>query len=134
MGVYDTFVSPPDPEDGIEIAVQVKMTNDGDSMPTYKVGDKIPISIPECVIIGNEGYVVIKDGIVILVGGTIYDKWGGLFEPLDIIEERNVIAQALNIKNRVIQDGKKAQEVLRNITDLESPSNDDIEEILDGTP
>lgn len=107
MGVYDTYVSPPDPEDGIEIAVQVKMLNDGQSMTTYRVGDKISTPIPECIIIGHEGYVVIINGLVALVGGTIYDKWGGLLEPADIIKERNVIAHVLDIKNRMITGGEK---------------------------
>lgn len=130
MGVYDTYISPPDPEDGIEIAVQVKMLNDGESMTTYRVGDKIPTPIPECVIIGYEGFVVIKDGTVVLVGGTVYDKWGGLLECKDIIEERNVIAQMLHTKDKLFAEGK-AQNVLSRTTDLESPSNEEIEEILD---
>lgn len=122
MGVYDIFV-------GDELTVQVKMTNDGESMPHYKTGDTI--ELPDCVIIGYEGFVVIKDNTVILVDETVYDKWGGLLECKDIIEERNVIAQVLRTKSKIFEDGKKAQEVLRNTTDLESPSNEDIEEILD---
>lgn len=122
MGVYDMF-------EGEELTVQVKMTNDGESMPTYKVGDSI--ELPDCVIVGYEGYVVIVDKTVILIDANIYDKWGGLLECKDIIEERNVIAQMLSTKDKILADGRKAQEVLRNTTDLESPSDAEIEEILD---
>ena len=128
MGVYDIFTGPPD-ENGVQTAVQVKMTNDGRSLPYYTIGDTI--ELPDCVIIGYEGFVVIKDNTVILVDETVYDKWGGLLECKDITEERNVIAQVLHTKSKLFEDGKKAQEVLRNTTDLESPSDDEIEEVLD---
>jgi len=122
MGVYDIF-------EGDELTVQVKMTNDGESMPHYKVGDSIKLH--DCVIIGYEGFVVIKDNTVILVDTNIYDKWGNPLECKDIIEEGNVIAQMLHTKDKIMSDGRKAQEVLRNTTDLESPSDGEIEEILD---
>lgn len=104
MGVYDMFSSPPD-DDGVVTVVQVKMTNDGQSMPMYNVGDKI--AMHDCVIIGYEGYVVIKDGLVILVDSNLHDKWGGLLECSEVIKERNVIAHVLDIKNRMITGGGK---------------------------
>lgn len=105
MGVYDMFASPPD-DDGVVTTVQVKMTNDGQSMPTYNVGDKI--AMHDCVIIGYEGYVVIKDGLVILVDSNLYDKWGNLLVCKDVIEEGNVIAQMLRTKSRIFEEGKKS--------------------------
>jgi hypothetical protein len=98
MGVYDTFHSSED-EMGIRTSVQVKFTNDGESMPLYGVGDRIPFPIEECVIIGYEGYVVISKGIVQQVGLTIYDKWGGLYEPNHIIDSSNPIAKVIDELN-----------------------------------
>ena len=112
MGLYDTFVSPSDDE-GNSTAVQVKFTQIEDGLPVYNVGDKTPYPIYECVIIGYEGYVVINAGIVQQVGMTIYDKWGGLLEPSEIINSSNPIAQVLKM------------------TDLEQISSEEVREIID---
>ncbi len=121
MGLYDTFVSPSDDE-GNSTAVQVKFTQIEDGLPVYNVGDKIPYPIYECVIIGYEGYVVINAGIVQQVGMTIYDKWGGLLEPVEIVDNRNPITIAMQ---RTLDVDNL------NLTDLEQTSPEEVREIID---
>jgi hypothetical protein len=123
MGLYDTFVSPSDDE-GHSTAVQVKFTQLGEGLPVYQVGDKIPLAIYEGVIIGYEGYVVINAGIVVQVGETIYDKWGGLLEPREIINSNNPIVMALSDLELTDLDDLK-------ITDLEQVSPEEIKELID---
>ncbi len=115
MGLYDTFLGDVN-NDGIRTAVQVKFTQVVDGLPSYKVGDLIPLHIAECVIIGYEGYVVIENSIVIQVGETIYNKWGNLLEPPDIISRSNPIVNALDDLN---------------LTDLEQTSPEEIKELID---
>lgn len=115
MGVYDTFVSPSDDE-GHSTAVQVKFTQVEAGLPVYQVGDKIPLAVYEAVIIGNEGYVVINAGVVVQVGETIYDKWGNLYEPHNLILDSNPIAKALDDLN---------------LTDLEMTSSEEMRKIIE---
>ena len=115
MGLYDTFLGDVN-NDGIRTAVQVKFTQVVDGLPSYKVGDLIPLHIAECVIIGYEGYVVIENSIVIQVGQTIYNKWGNLLEPPNIISRSNPIVNVLDDLN---------------LTDLEQTSPEELAEIID---
>lgn len=115
MGLYDTFIGDAD-ERGIRTAVQVKFTQLEDGLPSYSVGDVIPLDVEECVIIGLEGYVVIRNSIVQQVGLTIYDKWGGLYEPRDIIGDANPIAQVLKMTDLEQID---AEEILKQIEEEE---------------
>jgi len=87
MGLYDTFV------DG-NIAIQIKCTNDGNSIPTYEVGDEI--NMEDCVLIGFEGAVVIKDNEVVMITENIMDKWGVVLDCEDIIGDNNPIKNAVD--------------------------------------
>lgn len=86
MGIYDTFI------DG-DLGVQIKCTNDGDSMLTYNVGDAI--EFPDCVLIGYCAAVVIKDNTVVMVTDKLKDKWGVSLDCGDIIGELNPVAIAV---------------------------------------
>ncbi len=134
MGLYDTYVSPADDE-GVVVAVQVKFTQLEDGLPVYHVGDKTPYPIYEGVIIGYEGYVVINAGIVQQVGMTIYDKWGGLLEPSEIINSSNPIAQVLEMTDL---EQISSEELLEQIEEEEddrahlNSTNRELKELLDG--
>ena len=93
MGVYDTFCNG-------KLLVQIKMTNDGISMPNYEVGDEVNVP-DDCIIIGYEGAVVVVDGKVVLVTENLFDKWGGLLCCDEIIDDRNELKQLINSLNNL---------------------------------
>jgi len=88
MGTYDIFVGPRNE------AVEIKMTNDGESMPTYKVGDHIHTG--DCIIIGYEGAVVIYQETVIFVTSRLFDKWGNDINIKNLLDQSNPIVDAIS--------------------------------------
>jgi len=116
MGIYDTFV------DG-NVAVQIKYTNDEDSMPIYNVGELI--ATEDCVLIGYEGVVVIKDGIVVMVTENLMDKWGHILDCHEIVGAKNPIQIAVdNLVDKYITDKD-----LTTFTDIDG--DDFLDELVD---
>lgn len=80
MGIYDEYGS-----------CQLKI---GDvSMRVYEEGDEVPI--PDGVYIDYGGAVVIIDGIFVKEFETILDKYGGVLNIKEIIDQRNPVALAV---------------------------------------
>ena len=84
MGVYDTYG---------KNGVQIKAGNDGMSMNDFSVGDKVPLS--DGIYVGYEGAVIVKDGIFIAEALFIKDKYGGILNFKNIIDENNPVSQAI---------------------------------------
>lgn len=116
MGVYDTFVDD-------NIAVQIKYTNDEDSMPIYKVGELI--ATEDCILIGYEGAVVIKDGVVVMVTENVMDKWGCLLACDEIISMNNPVHKAVDNLLTIYEDDKD----LTTFTDIDG--DDFMEDLVD---
>lgn len=99
MGMFDTFLN----TDG-SVAIQIKVGPN--LMNEYHVGDHVGRDFQDGVIAGNEGYIIISEGIVRSVTEDYpadapedlpcITKWGGPFNPTsERIEDFNPIAQAL---------------------------------------
>ena len=84
MGVYDTYG---------KTRVQIKAGNDGMSMNDFFVGDKVPL--PDGIYIGYEGTIIVKDGVFIAEALFIKDKYGGILNFKNIIDENNPVSQAI---------------------------------------
>lgn len=59
----------------------------------YEVGDKVPIS--DGIYLGNEGAIVIKDGVFVAEFNSLTSKWGHEIDIEPIILELNPITQAI---------------------------------------
>jgi hypothetical protein len=112
MGLYDTFISP-----NGDVAIQIKLTH-SEGLPRYREGDELPdFGLDgDLLVLGNEGFVVIREGRVMMIADTIYDKWGNLHESGDIIRTNNPIArvvsgeeldQVLHAKNEAFRNDEK---------------------------
>lgn len=88
MGLYDEYI------DG-GVYVQIKASNDDESMPTRKVGERVPLE--DGIYIGYEGAVVIKNGVFVAAFDELNDKWGGVLvtEFDELLNLNNPIANAL---------------------------------------
>ncbi len=87
MGLYDTVVS----RHG-NISIQVKSTEC--TMQVYKIGDVIPL--PNGVHVGYEGVFVVDRGLLLTVYDQLYDKWGGVLFPKEILDSRNPVKLAID--------------------------------------
>ena len=74
MGVYDIFG---------KLQIQLKVNNDGMSMPHYKVGDTVDWE--DGIYIGYEGAIVIKDKKFVAEFPYVVDKWGNEIGCLQIL-------------------------------------------------
>lgn len=84
MGMYDILG---------RRGVQLKVCNDGMSMPHYAVGDRVPLT--DGIYVGYEGAVVIKNHIFIAEFGHLTDKWGGIMLCKDVINRNNPLKQVV---------------------------------------
>lgn len=82
MGVYDTY-------NGIQLKVGPMDFED------YAMGDTVPI--PDSVYLGNEGAVVVLNGVLAATFDRVITKWGDELKPIEIIEELSPIIQVLKI-------------------------------------
>lgn len=94
MGIYNTFMDD-------DIAVQIKYRVDDGIMRTYEVGNEIDME--NCILIGYEGAVVIKDGIVVMVTENVINKWGGLLNCTAIIARDNPIAKEMQLVHKELR-------------------------------
>ena len=81
MGTWDTV-------EGIE----TKCTPNP-SLKEYHCGDLIPLE--DGLYFGTGGWIVIKDGKVLVTGETLWDKWGNKHDPMDLVSKWNPVLKSI---------------------------------------
>ena len=88
MGLYDTYY-----DNVSDTSVQIKIGNDGESLPTLHVGSAS--SLMDGVYVGYGGAVTIRNGTVVAVSPDIFDKWGNRIEYKLLTDTNNPVYSAI---------------------------------------